>query len=204
MTTRLGLLVLAGACAFAALEPAQDVRALLAVYGGAHGAWAWPMIALTLIGGGWSALVLLPMLWHRRTRRFAGALAAAIIAQAVLVWAIKRAVGRVRPWIALGLPAPPGAPHDGSFPSGHAAGSFCVAAFLAVALPAVWPAAPARARLVAAGALVFAALVALSRVYLGAHFPSDALSGALLGALCGALAGELYARARSPGVPGIR
>jgi len=198
MATLLGVIVLVAARSLAALGRAGDHRALLAVYGGAHGAWAWPMIALTILGGGWSALLLVPMVWHPRTRRFAGALASAIVAQAVLVWAAKRAVGRVRPWISLGLPAPLGAPHDGSFPSGHAAGSFCVAAFLALALPAAWPGAPARARLVAGGAFVLAALVALSRVYLGAHFPSDVLCGALLGALIGALAGGLYARARSP------
>lgn len=198
MARLLGVIVVAGTRSLAALGRADDVRALLAVYGGAHGAWAWPMIALTILGGGWSALLLLPMLWHTRTRRLAGALAGAVVAQAVLVWALKRAVGRVRPWIALGLPAPLGAPHDGSFPSGHAAGSFCVAAFLALALPAVWPAAPARARLVAAGAFFLAALVAFSRVYLGAHFPSDVICGALIGALVGALAGGLYARARTP------
>lgn len=174
-----------------------DLRGLLAVYGGAHGAWGWPMIALTVLGSGWSALGLLPMLWHARTRRFAGALATGVVAQAVLVWAIKLVVGRVRPWIALGLPPPLGAPHDGSFPSGHAAGSFCVAAFLAMALPAAWPAAPARARVAGALAFVLAALVALSRVYLGAHFPSDVLCGALLGALVGALAAGLYVRGRT-------
>jgi undecaprenyl-diphosphatase len=42
-----------------------------------------------------------------------------------------------------------------------------------------------------------AVLIAVSRVYLGAHFPSDVLAGAILGALVGALAGGLYARGRS-------
>jgi undecaprenyl-diphosphatase len=171
-----------------------DVRALLAVYGGASGAWVGPMAALTLFGGGWAVVALLPMMCHRRTRFFAWSLGLAIAAQATLVWAIKLATGRVRPWIALGLVAPIGAPHDGSFPSGHAAGSFCVAAFLSVALPATWPRASGSARALAAVALVFAALVAFSRVYLGAHFPADVLAGALLGAVVGTVAGRLYAR----------
>jgi membrane-associated phospholipid phosphatase len=175
-----------------------DVRALLALYGGApHGLLFVPMLALTVVGGGWASLLLVPLLLHGRTRAFALPLALAVGAQAFLVWAIKALVGRARPWIALGLPAPFGAPHDGSFPSGHAAGNFCVAAFLAVALPAIWPHAPARVRARTALAAVYAALVAASRVYLGAHFPSDVVAGALLGVLVGGAAGVLYVRRRT-------
>ena len=175
-----------------------DVRALLAMYGGAHGTWSALMTALTLVGEGWTALLLLPMLWHVRTRAFAGPLAAGVAAQGVLVWALKALIGRTRPWIALGLPAPIGSPHDCSFPSGHAAGGFCVAMFLAVALPVAWPASPGRARLVTFVAFVYAALVASSRVYLGAHFPSDVLVGGLLGAAVGLVAARAYARSTSP------
>jgi undecaprenyl-diphosphatase len=171
-----------------------DLRALFAVYGGAHGTFAALMTALTLVGEGWSALLLLPLLGYARTRRFASLLSIAIVSQAVVVWAMKAAIGRVRPWIALGLPAPVGSPHDFSFPSGHASGSFCLAAFLALALPAAWPASPRGARLVCGVAFVYAALVASSRVYLGAHFPSDVLFGAVLGAGIGAVAGVAYAR----------
>jgi undecaprenyl-diphosphatase len=171
-----------------------DVRALWAVYGGAHGAFSALMVTVTVLGAGWSALLLLPMLWHVRTRAFAAPLTGAVVVQAGVVWAVKALVGRVRPWMALGLPAPIGTPSDYSFPSGHAAGSFCLAAFLAVALPAAWPAAPARARAVSALAFVYAVLVATSRVYLGAHFPSDVVVGALLGAAIGAAAGVAYSR----------
>jgi undecaprenyl-diphosphatase len=175
-----------------------DVRALLAVYGGAHGTWGLPMVAATLLGEGWSALALLPLLAWERTRRFATVLAVAVAVQASAVWALKAAFGRVRPWIALRLADPFGAPQDPSFPSGHAAGSFCVAAFLAFALPAVWPDAPRRTRAVVLAAVALAALVALSRVYLGAHFPGDVLAGSLLGAAIGALSGRHYARGRPP------
>jgi undecaprenyl-diphosphatase len=156
------------------------------------------MVTFTLIGGGWSAVALLPMIWHQRTRFFASTLALAIAAQATLVWALKLAVGRVRPWLALGLAPPIGAPRDGSFPSGHAAGSFCLAAFLLVALPAAWPRSRGLAHAMSGLALAIATLVALSRVYLGAHFPADVLVGALLGALVGTALGGLYAeRARA-------
>jgi membrane-associated phospholipid phosphatase len=156
------------------------------------------MIALTWLGSGWSALALVPLIGWPRTRQFAGALAFAIVAQAVCVWGLKLAVGRVRPWIAMGLAAPLGAPHDGSFPSGHASGSFCVAAFLAVALPAVWPSPAWRVRFVAGTTLALASLIAVSRVYLGAHFPSDVLAGALTGACIGAVAGGRYVSRRRP------
>ncbi|WP_026174279.1 phosphatase PAP2 family protein [Effusibacillus pohliae] len=59
---------------------------------------------------------------------------------------------------------------DASFPSGHATAAFCMATVLSVALPAC--------------ILVFyslAAAVAVSRVYLGLHYPSDVTIGAALG-----------------------
>ena len=174
---------------------ALDLRGFDLLYGGTHGAWnAW-MIALTCAGGGWAVLALLPMMvWPRRPalRSLTRALAAAIAAQALLVCVIKAATGRVRPWIALGLPAPIGAPHDGSFPSGHAAGSFCVASFLIIALPALCPTTPWRTRTLSVLVFILAAMIGVSRVSLGAHFPRDVLAGSLLGAVVGTAAGRIY------------
>ena len=178
-----------------------DSRVLHAIYGGAQGPWGSAMTALTIVGSGWTALALLPLMAWRRTRLVASGLAAAILVQATAVWALKLVVGRVRPWIALGLPAPPGAPHDPSFPSGHAAGSFCVAAFLVVVLPPS-AAVPWRGRVIVRnGRRRRHALIATSRVYLGAHYPTDVMAGALLGSLVGAAAarGVLH---RSPKVAG--
>jgi undecaprenyl-diphosphatase len=174
-----------------------DVQTFLAIYGGAHGALAPLMTAVTLVGEGWSALLLLPLIWSSRTRRFALLLTAAVASQAVLVWALKALTGRVRPWIALHLPAPVMTPHDFSFPSGHASGAFCLAAFLAVALPAAWPRAVWRVRVATASIFLYAGLVAASRVYLGAHFPGDVAAGSLLGGAIGLAAGLAYAR-RAP------
>ena len=172
-----------------------DDRTFMALYGGAHGPMGTPMIVFSLLGGGWAALALVPLIaWPRPSgaRSFARALALAIAVQALLVVGIKAAVGRVRPWIALGLPAPLGQPHDGSFPSGHAAGAFCVATFLAVAMPAFSPQSPRRARLLVTLGMLVAGAIAFSRVYLGAHFPSDVVAGGLLGGAIGAVAGRAH------------
>lgn len=59
---------------------------------------------------------------------------------------------------------------DASFPSGHATAAFCTATVLSFALPTL--------------SLLFyslAFLVALSRVFLGLHYPSDIAIGAVLG-----------------------
>jgi undecaprenyl-diphosphatase len=84
----------------------------------------------------------------------------------------KSLIDRQRP--AFRYPDPPPLmhiPHTHSFPSGHAATSFACAATLA----------QFTSRRVAIALYVLAALIAWSRVYVGAHYPLDVLAGALLG-----------------------
>lgn len=109
-------------------------------------------------------------------RRAAWARATGTVAATYLLnTAIKLAVRRARPQLP-DLPPLISTPTRLSFPSAHASSSFAGArAFAALDLPA----APLYAL---AGAL------ALSRVYLGAHYPSDTAAGALLGHLMGGLA----------------
>lgn len=68
-------------------------------------------------------------------------------------------------------------PSDYSFPSGHTAVSFAaVSALYFAGEKYLWKA-----------ALVLAAFIAFSRMYLYVHYPTDILGGALLGILCGYL-----------------
>jgi membrane-associated phospholipid phosphatase len=81
---------------------------------------------------------------------------------------VKRLVRRARPLLEAELPALVPTLSGRSYPSAHSSTSFAAAGALADALPAP----PLYA---AAGAM------ALSRPYLGVHYPSDIVAGALLG-----------------------
>jgi membrane-associated phospholipid phosphatase len=90
---------------------------------------------------------------------------------------IKWVVGRGRPFVggaanAFNFSHFAGTEAYASFPSGHAITSFA----LAFAVSAVWP----RARAVM---VVYAVLIAISRLVLLAHHPSDVVAGALIGVI---------------------
>jgi undecaprenyl-diphosphatase len=157
------------------------------------------MAALSLVGGGWGALALVPMLLWERTRRVGRSLAGVLAVTAVTVFSLKAAFHRVRPCYALPHVRPLvfDAPTDFSFPSGHAAGSFAVAVFLAVLLirspRAGAVAAGGRSQTAAAiGLLLFACGVGLSRIALGVHFPADVLAGAALGTTIAGVGARLH------------
>jgi membrane-associated phospholipid phosphatase len=115
---------------------------------------------------------------HRREWRRARRV---VIGTYAINTAIKLTVRRARPELP-GLPPLQSTTTHLSFPSAHAATSF--AAALAY-----------RRRGLPGGPLYgLAAAMALSRVYLGVHYPSDVLAGALLGS---ALAAALSERAQA-------
>jgi undecaprenyl-diphosphatase len=108
---------------------------------------------------------------HRRDRW--GRALAVIVGSYVANTAVKQVVRRRRPQLE-GLPALVDTPTSLSFPSSHACSSFAAARAFAPLLPAT----PLYAT---AGAM------ALSRVYLGVHYPSDIAVGAALGHLMGSV-----------------
>lgn len=102
------------------------------------------------------------------------ALSAAAVA-GVAVSLLKDTFDRARPPVAdPGLDPVGLIPASASFPSGHSATAFAAA----VAVGLLYP------RLLKP-LLTLAALVALSRVYLGVHYATDVLAGGLLGAAIG-------------------
>jgi undecaprenyl-diphosphatase len=120
----------------------------------------------------WIAIALLLCLLYRRW----GVLGLTIIAVALADWSamgLKALFDRERPPLRYAEPDPlVRTPHDGSFPSGHAATSFAAATILSFAFPRFAPL-----------LFVLAAAVAWSRVYVGVHYPLDILGGAVWGVL---------------------
>jgi len=91
-------------------------------------------------------------------------------------YAVKLAIRRERPDLP-GLPPLSPTVSRLSFPSAHCTTSFAAACVYSHAAPAMKPA-------LYATALAFA----VSRPYLGVHYPSDVLAGAIMGTVIGALA----------------
>ena len=154
-----------------------DMWLLRAVYAGESGSLSLGVVLLlTFLGSGWMLLGLVPLLFVPTMRARAGVLLLTLVLTSGIVASAKALAGRVRPCHALGWirDLPIDLPTDPSFPSGHAAGSFAFAAFVF--------AFHRRAGIVLAG---LAVAIALSRVALGVHYPTDVAAGAVVGALLG-------------------
>jgi membrane-associated phospholipid phosphatase len=91
----------------------------------------------------------------------------------VVSTSIKLAIGRKRPLIE-DLPHLMATPTGLSFPSSHSTSSFAAARAYGALLPGT-------------PLYLAAAAMALSRLYLGVHYPSDVAAGAALGAVLGTL-----------------
>jgi undecaprenyl-diphosphatase len=171
-----------------------DIRLFRALHEALGGGLLASMAVLTVIGGGWGALSIVPFFASPRTRRFALAFATTIGSNALFVFAMKAIVARPRPWVVLPdiHPLIFAGPTDFSFPSGHSAGAFCYATFVSVVLLKTRRGA---LPFVVSGLLLLLAIgVALSRVALGVHFPGDITAGAVIGATSGAIGANVHLR----------
>jgi undecaprenyl-diphosphatase len=106
---------------------------------------------------------------------------------------LKPLVGRVRPCHVLeSVHLLINCTHSFSFPSSHATNIFTGMIIFSFVYP--------RLRV---GLLIFAALVAYSRVYVGVHYPFDILAGTALGVACAITIITIY-KILSGVIPGIR
>ena len=147
------------------------------------GQWLTPAAKWMSMAGNWQGAILLGVLvWLLARRQGLGwrpflHYAAIIAGTGVLILAVKFLVSRPRPAI---VPALEHAPFA-SFPSGHSA--YAVAMYSFLVCLAVWELRLSRWQAWVLGLLTagFVALVGLSRVYLGTHYPTDVIAGFLLG-----------------------
>lgn len=124
----------------------------------------------------WIALAAV-LLLYPKTRKTGAILAIALCMDGLFCNLIlKNLFARVRPCdvneaVVLLIPRP----DDFSFPSGHTAASFAsVAALYFSGAGKLWK-----------GALILAVLIAVSRLYLYVHYPTDVLGGMAVGWICG-------------------
>lgn len=142
--------------------------------------WLTPIVkGVTSLGNSGILWIILSALFliFKKTRKTGLMTSAALIFDLVSVNVIlKNLAARTRPYELIEeLTILIEKQSDYSFPSGHTAASF---AFVSV----LWFTAPKK---VSVPLTVLASLIALSRLYLGVHYPTDILGGVVIGILCG-------------------
>lgn len=133
----------------------------------------------------WIAITLI-LLAFKRTRRIGlMALLALIGSLVVNNMILKNLIARTRPYeVIAGLEILVEAQKDLSFPSGHAGSSFAAATVYLRNMD----------KKTGVPLFILAILIALSRLYVGVHYPSDVLAGTIIGILLGILAEKLVKR----------
>lgn len=149
--------------------------------------WLNPIIiAITSLGnaGVFWILLTLVLLVSKKTRRVGILCMMALLGSLIINNLIlKNVIARVRPYEVIeGLKIIVKAPMDTSFPSGHSAASFAAGVVLLRNLP----------KKAGIPLFVLAWLIALSRLYVGVHYPTDVVAGILSGTLIAIFVQWLY------------
>ncbi|HVO77695.1 MAG TPA: phosphatase PAP2 family protein, partial [Methanomassiliicoccales archaeon] len=129
---------------------------------------------LTFLGSVEMGLIWVALLFVIKRRDLALYVLVAILIEIAYVYSTKAIVDRPRPYVALPNIQYVGADFGQSFPSGHAAGAFTVAVVLGM-----------RVKKALIPLLLISIAVAASRVYIGVHYPFDAIAGAIAGIIIG-------------------
>lgn len=160
---------------------ALDGAILLWIQTWIRGGLLEPLICLyTQLGNAgllWILLSLLLLCSPKTRRAGVASLCAMLLGFLCTNVVLKHLFARPRPWLSVeGLTFLVVEKDPNSFPSGHTCSAFAAAAAWARTLPRRW---------MKYLGLVLAALMGLSRLYVGVHFPSDVLVGMLVGLFCG-------------------
>ena len=134
-----------------------------------HGFWK---LITSLGDGGWFWIALSIALMIPRKTRTVGIASLLSLALGALITnvTLKNLVARIRPYDLMDTLVPLIAkPHDFSFPSGHTCASFASALVFWRMLPKKY----------GVPAVILAALIGLSRMYVGVHYPTDVIGGFL-------------------------
>lgn len=139
------------------------------------------MVFITRLGDAGIIWILLSivLLLIPKTRKSGAVMVVALVVDVLLCnIVLKNLVARTRPYdVNTGVHLLVAKLHDYSFPSGHTAASFAsVTALYLAGEKKLWK-----------FALVLACLIAISRLYLYVHYPTDVLGGILFGVISGYL-----------------
>lgn len=151
---------------------------------------------ITFFGnGGWFWIALgLVLSFIPKTRKIGITVCLALLINLIICnLSLKPLIARVRPYdLREGIALIIDAPHDFSFPSGHTSASFAAACAVFAYNKKVY----------GISAVVFATLIAFSRLYLYVHFPTDILGGIVVG-IVSALASFFIVKALCKRFPAI-
>lgn len=139
------------------------------------------MVFITHLGdaGAMWIVIAVVLLLFKKTRKLGIACCIALICSLLITnLGLKNLVGRARPYNYRDMTLLIKEPHDFSFPSGHTSAAFSVAYILMIKKFKIkkWH--------VGITAIVFASLMAFTRLYIYVHFPSDIIASLLIGLLC--------------------
>lgn len=136
------------------------------------------MPAITALGSGgliWIALAGILILIPKYRKAGVAVLAGLVLEVVCCNLVLKPLVARVRPCdVNTAVQLLIARPDDFSFPSGHTGASFAAVSALYAERNRLW-----------IPALVLAAFIAFSRLYLYVHYPTDVLAGAAIGVMAG-------------------
>ncbi len=143
------------------------------------------MIIYTQLGNAgilWIGISLFMLLFKRTRKAGCCGILAMLLGLLCTNVVLKNLVGRVRPWVVTEELVPLVEEADpNSFPSGHTCAAFAAAVGWYNGVPAV----------LALIGLLMAAVMGISRLYVGVHYPTDVFVGAVVGIVCGIVAWKI-------------